>query len=178
MHPPEVLTRFTRTEKLVHRTTSGLVFVLLATGIALYVPSVSVLVGRRSLLASVHVLCGLALPFPMVLGLFSSPELRADVRALGRFLPGDLEWLRGQAPLGKFNAGQKLASALFAGSGLVLIATGLILLAPVGVDLPDRLRQGATFTHDVTTFALLALLVGHLWQAWRHPEARAALRGG
>ena len=184
MHPPERLPRFTRTETLVHRTTSLLVFALLATGLVLYVPSLSVLVGRRSLLASVHVTCGLLLPFPVLMGLLSSPELRADVRALGRFGPDDGDWLvrsdRRAAGLrvGKFNAGQKLAAAVFAGAGLVLLGTGAILLAPVGLDVPDRIREGATFTHDLVTFALLALLLGHLWQAWRHPEARAALRTG
>lgn len=184
MPPSERVPRFTRVETHVHRWTAALVFALLATGIALYVPSLSVLVGRRSLLASIHVLCGLALPFPMLLGLQQSPELRADVRSLGRFVDGDAAWLRrrdrrtAHGRVGKFNAGQKVASALFAGGGLVLIATGLLLLAPVGLDLPDGVREGATITHDLATFALLALLVAHLWQAWRHPEARRALRTG
>ena len=184
MPPPERVPRFTRTETLVHRSTSVLVLALLATGIALYVPSVSVLVGRRSLLATTHVLCGLALPFPMLLGLLGCPELRRDVAALGRFVGDDAVWLRrpdrrtAGLRVGKFNAGQKLAAALFLSAGLVLIGTGLLLLVPVGVDLPDSVRTGATFTHDVVTWALLLLLLGHLWEAWRHPEARRALRSG
>jgi len=184
MPPPDLLPRFTRTETLVHRTTSLLVFALLATGIALYVPSLSVLVGRRSLLASIHVACGLVLPVPMLLGLLSSPELRTDVASLGRFVGDDAAWLRRRdrrssgLRVGKFNAGQKLAAALFLGAALVLVGTGLLLLAPVGLDVPDTIRAGATFSHDVVTWALLALLVGHLWQAWRHPEARRALRSG
>jgi formate dehydrogenase subunit gamma len=184
MPPPERLRRFTRTETRVHRTTSALALTLLATGIVLYVPALSVLVGRRSLLASVHVLCGFALPFPMLLGLLTSPELRADVHALGRFLGDDAEWLRrgdrrrAQLRVGKFNAGQKLAAALFLTAGAVLLVSGLVLVAPLGLDVPDSIRQGATFVHDVVTFALLALLLGHVWQAWRHPEARAALRTG
>lgn len=168
----------------MHRSTSALVLALLTTGIVLYVPALSVAVGRRTLLASIHVVCGFALPFPMLLGLMSSPELRSDVRALGRFVGDDARWLRrpdrrtAGLRVGKFNAGQKLAGALFLTAGLVLLATGLVLVAPVGLDIPDRIRQGATFTHDVVTFALLALLVGHLVQAWRHPEARRALRTG
>lgn len=184
MPPPERLRRFTRTETRVHRATSALVLTLLATGIALYVPAVSVLVGRRSLLASVHVLCGLALPFPMLFGLLTSSELRADVHALGRFLGDDAAWLRrgdrrtAQLRVGKFNAGQKLAAALFLTAGSVLLVSGLVLFAPVGLDVPDSMRQGATFVHDVVTFALLLLLLGHGWEAWRHPEARTALRTG
>lgn len=184
MHPPDRIPRFTRAETLVHRTTAALVFALLATGVALYVPALSVLVGRRTLLASTHVVCGLLLPFPMLVGLQASPALRADVRVLSRFVGDDAAWLRsadrrrGRLRVGKFNAGQKLASALFAGLGLVLVATGLLLLAPVGLDVPDPVREGATLTHDLTTMALLLLLVGHLYEAWRHPEARAALRTG
>ena len=184
MPPSERVARFTRAETLVHRSTGLLVLALLLTGLALYVPALSVLVGRRSLLASTHVLCGLALPFPMLLGLMSSPGLRTDVAALGRFVDDDAAWLRrpdrrtAGLRVGKFNAGQKVASALFLSAGLLLLGTGLLLLVPVGLDLPDRVRAGATFTHDVVTWSLLALLLGHLWQAWRHPEARRALRTG
>ena len=168
----------------MHRSTSLLVLGLLATGTALYVPSLSVLVGRRTLLASVHVVCGLLLPVPMALGLVTSDALRRDVAALGRFAPDDAAWLRRRdrrtagLRVGKFNAGQKVAAACFAGLGLVLVATGLLLLAPVGLDVPDHVREGATFTHDAATAVLTVLLLGHLWQAWRHPEARAALRTG
>lgn len=184
MPPPDRVPRFTRTETSVHRTTSALVLALLVTGIALYVPSLSVLVGRRALLASIHVACGFALPFPMLLGLLTSPELRADVTALGRFVDDDALWLRRSdrrtrgLRVGKFNAGQKVAAALFLTAGLVLLTSGFVLVAPVGLDVPDSVRQGATFTHDVVTFTLLALLLGHVWQAWRHPEARAAMRTG
>jgi formate dehydrogenase subunit gamma len=184
MPPPDRIPRFTRAETLVHRATAVLVFALLATGVALYVPALSVLVGRRTLLASTHVVCGLQLPFPMLVGLQASSELRADVRALGRFVGDDAAWLRsadrrsGRWRVGKFNAGQKLASAVFAGLGLVLLGTGLLLLAPVGLDVPDPVREGATLTHDATTLVLLLLLAGHLYEAWRHPEARAALRTG
>jgi formate dehydrogenase subunit gamma len=65
-----------------------------------------------------------------------------------------------------------------AGAGIVLFATGLLLLAPDLVDLPVAVRQGATITHDLFTFGVLALLAGHTWLALRHPEARAALRTG
>ena len=181
---PDVLPRFTPAERLVHRSTAVLVTVLLTTGAVLYDESLAVTVGRRPLMAGLHVAAGVLLAVPTALGLLLSPAFRADVVRLGRFGPDDRAWLRrgdrrvAGLQVGKFNAGQKLAAAVVAGSGLVLIGSGLLLLAPLRLDLPDRVREGATFTHDVFTFGLLVLLVGHAWQAWRHPEARAALRTG
>ena len=81
-------------------------------------------------------------------------------------------------PIGKFNPGQKLAAAAFAAAGVVLFGTGLMLLLPTQLHLSNNLREGATLSHDLTTFALLGLLVGHLWLAYTHPEARRALRNG
>jgi formate dehydrogenase subunit gamma len=85
---------------------------------------------------------------------------------------------RARLAVGKFNGGQKLAAATMAGAGLVLLGTGLLLLAPARLNLPVAVREGATVTHDVFTFGVLVLLAGHLWLALRHPEARAALRTG
>jgi formate dehydrogenase subunit gamma len=182
--PSRTIPRFTRAETWVHRGTAVIVTVLFATGFSLYYEPLVLLVGRRPLVEGLHVIAGLALPLPVVLGLLTSPPLRADVQVLGRFTPVDRTWLlrrdRRQArlPVGKFNAGQKLAASVVAGAGLVLLLTGLLLLAPVGVDLPDGVREGATIVHDLFTFGLLVLLAGHLWLAFRHPEARVALRTG
>jgi len=124
------------------------------------------------------------LPLPTLVGLAASASLRADVRTLNRMTRTDRQWLRrrdrrqAQLPVGKFNGGQKLAAAVVAGAGLVLFGTGLLLLAPARVSLPVSVRQGATITHDLFTFGLLVLLAGHVWLAYRHPEARAALRTG
>ena len=176
--------RFARAERLVHRSTAVLVGVLVATGSVLYVEPLAVAVGRRPLMATLHVIAGVLVAVPTALGLLVSQPFRDDVAALGAFGPDDRSWLRRRdrrvagLRVGKFNAGQKLAAATMAGAGAVLLVTGLLLLAPLGLDLPDRVREGATFTHDVFTFGLLLLLVGHAWQASRHPEARAALRTG
>ncbi|MBV9292443.1 MAG: cytochrome b/b6 domain-containing protein [Frankiales bacterium] len=178
------LPRFTRAERWVHRSTAGLVAVLTATGASLYVEQIALLVGRRPLVEAIHIAAGLALPLPMVIGLVVSPSLRADVRVLGRFGTVDWQWLRrrdrrrAQLPVGKFNGGQKLAASVMCGAGLVLLGTGLLLIAPLRVNLPVGLRQGATIVHDLFTFGLLALLGGHLWLALTHPEARTALRTG
>jgi formate dehydrogenase subunit gamma len=178
------LPRFSRAETWVHRSTAAVVTVLFATGFSLYYEPLVLLVGRRPLVEGLHVAAGLLLPVPTLLGLLLSARLRDDVRILGRFTAVDRVWLRRRdrrtagLPVGKFNAGQKLAAAVMAGSGLVLLLTGLLLLAPVGLDLPDGTREGATIVHDLFTFGVLLLLLGHFWLAARHPEARAALRTG
>jgi formate dehydrogenase subunit gamma len=173
----EPLPRFTVTERRVHMTTGLLVAVLFATGAALYIEPIALVVGRRSLVELIHVIAGLALGLPMLVGLVLSPELRADVRALDRMTRADREWLtrrdRRSAGLdtGKFNSGQKLAAAVMAGAGLVLLGTGLLLIAPLRINLPDGIREGATVVHDLVTFGLLILLLGHLFMASRHSVA-------
>jgi formate dehydrogenase subunit gamma len=184
MQRPEKLPRFSRAETWVHRLTAAVVGVLTATGAVLYDEQLSLLVGRRVVVEGVHIAAGLVLPLPMLVGLLVSPQLRSDVHVLGRFSPIDWQWLRRRdrrtagLAVGKFNGGQKLAAATILGAGLVLFATGLLLIAPARISLPVDVRQGATITHDLFTFGLLALLAGHVWLALRHPEAREALRTG
>jgi len=184
MRRPDLLPRFSPAERRVHRATGILVGLLALTGAALYVPSLALLVGRRTAVEGTHIVAGLLLPVPTLLGLALSPALRADVRLLNRMTATDRQWLRrrdrrtARLPVGKFNGGQKLASAVVAGMGLVLFGTGVLLIAPARVSLPVSVREGATITHDLFTFGLLVLLAGHVWLAYRHPEARAALRTG
>ena len=183
MPRPDRLPRFTPVERFTHRATAALCAVLIATGLTLYLPSLSLRIGRRPLVEGLHVAAGLLLPLPMLAALLSR-EFRADLAILNRFAPGDWQWLRRSdrrgagLPIGKFNAGQKLAAAAFAAAGVVLFGTGIMLLLPTQLELSDGLRQGATIVHDSTTLALLALLLGHAYQAYAHPEARRALRTG
>lgn len=180
--PPELL-RFTPAERWVHRMTSLLIGLLVLTAAALYFPRLSVLVGHRPMVEAVHVAAGFLLPAPSLLGLLS-PEFRADLRRLNRFRPDDWDWLRRRdrrtagLPVGKFNGGQKLAAAFVAGAGLVLLGTGVVMLSTAWADVPLGWRQGATLVHDLLSLALVMLLAGHVWMAYRHPEARLAMRTG
>ena len=183
MPRPDRLPRFTPVERFAHRSTAAISGVLIATGLTLYLPSLSLLIARRPLVEGLHVAAGLLLPLPVLVALLSR-EFRADLAMLNRFAPADWQWLRradrraAGLPVGKFNAGQKLAAAAFAAGGVVLLGTGIMLLLPTQLGLSDGLRQGATIVHDSTTLALLALLLGHAYQAYAHPEARRALRTG
>jgi formate dehydrogenase subunit gamma len=178
---PRQLPRFGRAARWVHGATAVLVLGCMLTAAVLYLGPLAVLVGHRDLVELVHVLCGFALPVPLLAGL-ASPGYRADLRRLDRFTGHDRRWLRsrtrrdGRIPVGKFNAGQKLNGALSAGGIAVLLLTGTLMYLP-GLT-PPAWRAGATFVHDWGALALGLLLLGHLWFALGDPVALRSLRTG
>ena len=173
--------RFSRAERVIHRTTAILMTVCILTAAVLYNGPISILVGHRHLVELIHVYCGFALPVPMLLGT-ASFAYRADLRRLGHFTPADRRWLRrrarrdGTVTVGKFNAGQKLNASLACGSILVLLGTG-VLMYFVGLA-PLPWRSGATFVHDWFALAVGLLVVGHVFFALKDPEARRGMRTG
>jgi formate dehydrogenase subunit gamma len=177
------LDRFDRTERIVHWCTAILGLTLLATGASLYAGPISTLVGRRELVRTIHVLAGVLLPIPVVLGLVlprRGRAFRADVRELNRFDDEDRRWLRrrthSRARPAKFNAGQKLNAAFLGAAGLVLFATGLMLRFPehFAVDL----RTGATFVHDWFAIGVALAVTGHIAFALRDPVALSGMWRG
>jgi formate dehydrogenase subunit gamma len=176
-----LIPRFTRAERLVHRTTGLLMGACLLTAFALYYGPISLAVGHRHTVELVHVWAGYALPVPMLLGL-ASAAYRSDLGRLNRFSTEDWRWLRsksrrdGTFGVGKFNAGQKLNASLTAGSVLVLVGTGTLMFWTGLVRLPWR--TGATFVHDWFALGLGLLVLGHIWFAISDPEAREGMRTG
>ncbi|MEY9873869.1 formate dehydrogenase subunit gamma [Streptacidiphilus sp. MAP12-33] len=177
------LRRFTTAERWVHRTTSTLMMAAILTAAFLYVPQLAELVGRRRLLVVVHEWSGVLLPLPLAVGL-GFRSVRADLRRLNRFRPGDRGWAwravrhgtRRAGPAGKFNAGQKLYAATIAGATLVMVGTGLILWFPHLAALD--VRTGATFVHDWLALVIGVLVIGHIRMAMKDPEARHGMRTG
>lgn len=180
--PSERVRRFTQGERWLHLSFGLVMAVLIGTAAFLYVDPLSQLVGRRALLAGVHFWAGLLLPVPLLLAVLLSPAFRADAGRLNRFQPADWLWLRRalrldtSGPSGKFNSGQKLNSAFVLGATIVMFLTGLMLhfFEP----LPDAVRTGATFVHDMFALAVVVMGAGHIWMAWNDPEARSGLRTG
>ncbi len=168
------LDRFSRAERVVHRTFTVLMIICLITAFILYNGAIGIRVGHRRLVELTHVYCGLALPVPVLIGL-AARSFRTDVRRLNRFSSSDWQWLRGrrrrraEIRVGKFNPGQKLNASLVAGATLVLTGTGLLMFFPGLARL--TWRTGSTFVHDWFALGLGLLVLGHITYAFRDPEA-------
>jgi len=182
MSAPADLDRFDRVERFAHWATAALVGVLVCTGAALYAGPISTLVGQRYLVETIHLCAGLALPIPLLIGLWGrwGRRLRADLHRLGRFDDQDRRWLRRatrpEARLGKFNPGQKL-NAAFLGSALVLmLGTGILLKWYSLVNL--NIRTGATFVHDWVAIGIFCSVAGHIFLALRDPVALGGMTRG
>jgi formate dehydrogenase subunit gamma len=122
--------RFSRTERAVHWIHANAFFVLLGTGLVLYVPRLSALVARRLLIKDIHVYTAVAwiALLALVVALGDRRGLRRTLRELDLFDDDDRLWLRRQPrPQGRFNAGQKLHAALVAGFASLFAVSGFLL---------------------------------------------------
>jgi formate dehydrogenase subunit gamma len=173
------IVRFDGGERVLHWVTAVLVLVLAVTGAILYFDFLSVRVGRRELLRTIHMWSGLALPVPLLAVLVSRWRvgLRRDAARISRWTRDDRRWFRslGRDPAietGKFNAGQKV-NALFVAAALpVALLTGSMLSWPD--PFPDSWRTGATTVHDWVAIGLWLVVTGHIVKALSEP---VALRG-
>jgi len=171
--------RFSRTERALHWVNAAFFLVLLASGLVLYLPSLEVAVGRRSLVKGVHFWTGVGWVCALVLVALLGDRrgLLRTAREVDGFDRDDLRWLGGRtpAPQGRFNAGQKVNAALTAAFTVLFLVSGLLLWFG---ERDTRLRFASTVVlHDGLFFAATALLVGHLYLAVIHPATRHALRG-
>jgi formate dehydrogenase subunit gamma len=157
--------RFSRTERTLHWVNAAGFLLLLATGLILYLPRLSVLVGRRPLIKDVHLWGGIgwisALLIVIVLG---------DRRALLR-TARDIEVLRPS----RLNVGQKVNAILNAAFAIIFLVTGLLLW--FGERNTTFRFTSTVLVHDVVMYAALTLLVGHLYLALIYPATRHSLRG-
>jgi formate dehydrogenase subunit gamma len=170
--------RFSRTERLLHWANALGFFVLLATGLALYLPSLSILIGRRQLLQTVHFWTGVGWISVLVAIILLGDRrgLLRTARELDTFDEDDLRWLAGKpARVGRFNAGQKLNSLLTAAFAVLFLVSGLLLWFG---ERDTRLRFASTvILHDGLMYVSVVLLLGHLYLSLIHPTTRHSLRG-
>jgi formate dehydrogenase subunit gamma len=94
---PRLVHRFSRTERLLHWTNALVFFFLLASGLALYVPALSIALGRRLVIQRLHFWVGL-----VWIGALVAIALLGDRRGVARtardldvFDRDDLRWLLG-----------------------------------------------------------------------------------
>jgi formate dehydrogenase subunit gamma len=157
--------RFSRTERTLHWVNAAGFLLLLATGLILYLPRLSTVVGRRPLIKDVHLWGGIgwiaALAIVVVLG---------DRRGLLR-TARDLEVLRPS----RLNVGQKVNALLNAAFALLFLVSGLLLW--FGERNTTFRFTSTVLLHDILMYAAVTLLVGHLYLALIHPATRHSLRG-
>jgi formate dehydrogenase subunit gamma len=157
--------RFSRSERTFHWVNAAFFVYLLATGLVLYLPRLSSLVGRRPLIKDLHFWGGIG----WIVAL-AAIALLGDTRGLLRTLR-ELETLDHR----RFNPGQKVNAILNAAITVLFLASGLLLWLGER-DTRFRLQNTVTL-HDTLMLAALALLAGHLYLAVVHPATRHALRG-
>jgi len=171
--------RFSRTERALHWGNALGFFVLLASGLVLYLPSLAVVVGRRPLVKDIHFWSGIGW-----VALLALIVLLGDRRGLARtahdldgFDGDDVRWFTGRkpAPQGRFNAGQKLNTALTAAFTVLFFVSGVLLW--LGERNTEFRFASTVLLHDGLMYVSLVLLVGHLYLAVLHPATRHALRG-
>lgn len=182
--PRRRIRRFSGAERALHWLLAATFFVMLASGLALFVPDLATLVARPAAKAW-HINAAVALATG-VLALFAAhfSRLRATMREMDRFDRDDARWLFGVSrlwrrtpapPQGRFNAGQKLNSALVGGLMVVMFVTGGLLWLG---ERDTRYRfAGTVIVHDWVTWILVVLVIGHLYLALVNRSTRHALRG-
>ena len=171
--------RFTLTERLLHWVHASAFFVLLGSGLVLYIPALSRAIARRPLLKDIHFWTGVswagALTLIILLG--NRRALARTIREIDVFDRDDRRFLAGNTRVaqGRFNAGQKV-NAILTASFAVLFAISGFLLWYGERDTRFRLA-GTVFLHDSLMYVSLVLVTGHLYLALIHPTTRHSLRG-
>jgi formate dehydrogenase subunit gamma len=169
------LKRFDAVERLVHWSTAIMMLTLIVTGAILYLPTLALRVGHRGLVENIHVITGLCLLGPLVLGV-AGPwrrQLLADLRRIDRWGPADFDWFRSLArrrrlPRDKFNGGQKIEAAFLGAAMAAALVTGVIMrFAPSSW---VTWATGATLVHDALFFAIVVAVLAHVAFALSKPD--------
>jgi formate dehydrogenase subunit gamma len=175
--------RFSAAEQSLHWLLAVSFLVMLATGLILYLPSLAQVAAQRQLWKSIHLGAALGFWVGVLLIWGSDPvALRSARGEIERFDSDDRAWLawsvkRGgpEPPQGRFNAGQKLNTAIVAGLMVVFTITGVLIYLQ---EASARFRgTSAILIHDVAMYIAIPLVIGHLYLALLNPSTRHSLRG-
>ena len=173
--------RFDRVQRGAHWANALLFAILILTAIPLYFGSFFGVVLERHTVQEVHLWSGLALPLPLIVSVIGpwGRRMRRDVTRFNYWTRDEVRWLRtlGRSELEaeKFNPGQKLNAIFVAASIAVMLVTGAML--QWFHFFPVSLRVGATFVHDVFSFALTLVIVGHIYMALTRGTLRSMIDG-
>jgi formate dehydrogenase subunit gamma len=176
---PRYVTRFTRTERLLHWVHAAAFFVLLGSGLVLYLPALSTAVARRPLIKDIHLYTGFSWAGAIVLIalLGNRRALARTLREIDLFDRDDRRFLRGRldVPQGRFNAGQKVNAIVTGAFAVLFFVSGLLLWLG---ERNTAIRLGGTiYLHDALMYLSVVIVVGHLYLALINRSTRHALRG-
>ena len=175
--------RFSGAEQSLHWLLATSFLTMLATGLILYLPSLAQVAADRQLWKSIHLGAAIAFWVGAFLIATSAPgELRRTARDLDRYDADDRRWLAwsvtrlgDEPPQGRFNAGQKLNTALIAGLMVVFTISGtLMYMQEVNASFRGT---SAILVHDIAMYVAVPLVIGHLYLALVNPSTRHSLRG-
>ncbi|MGA3353596.1 MAG: cytochrome b/b6 domain-containing protein [Acidimicrobiales bacterium] len=180
---PGDLPRFDAVERLVHWSTALLLLALIVTGAILYLPSLAIRIGHRGLIENIHVITGLCLLGPLLVGLAGPwrQNLLADLRRFDRWSASDFDWFRSLArrrglPRDKFNGGQKIEAAFLGAAMVAALVTGVIMrFAPSSW---VTWATGATLVHDALFFGIVAAVLAHIAFALSRPDQLISMFNG
>src|SRR5712691_1688491 len=176
---PRYVERFTLTERLLHWVHASAFFVLLGSGLVLYLPSLSTAISRRPLIKDIHFWTAISWAGAILLiSVLGNRRALADtVREIDVFDRDDRRFLAGNthSPQGRFNAGQKVNAILTAAFATLFFVSGLLLW--YGERNTSFRLPGTVFLHDTLMYLSLIIVSGHLYLALINPSTRHALRG-
>jgi formate dehydrogenase subunit gamma len=160
---------------MVHWSTAVAMLTLIVTGAILYLPTLALHVGHRGLVENIHVITGLSLLGPLIIGLAGPwrTRLLKDIRRFDRWSPSDFDWFKSRArksglPRDKFNGGQKIEAVFLGAAMLAALITGVIMrFAPSSW---ITWATGATLVHDALFFAIVVAVVAHIAFALSRPD--------
>jgi formate dehydrogenase subunit gamma len=165
---PVPIVRYAFRERLIHAV-SGLSFVyLLLTGLAFWTPGLywlAVMLGGGFLSRVLHPWIGLVFAgavLAMAGGWWSDMRITADDkrwrRAMGRYIRNEDASV---PPAGRFNYGQKMLFWVMLWSGLVLLASGLVMWFVPVASMP--LRTVAPLVHAIAALVTIGAFIVHVY---------------
>lgn len=180
-----LIRRFSDTERAVHWTYAICFLLLMATGLIMELPFLSVLVPNRDVIRQLHYAAAFFFVVgpPLVALLGDRQTIAGAAAEIDVWDDDDRNWIGDiwngfSTRAGRFNAGQKLNAIFTVGAFVLFVVTGLIMLSNVfGRLFPLWLVSNAIFVHDSLTWFALAAWFGHVFLACVYPPTRPALRG-
>ena len=176
---PRYVQRFTLTERLLHWVHASAFFVLLGSGLILYIPSLSTSFADRPLIKDVHFYTAVSWAGAMLLIalLGNRRSVLRTIREVDLFDRDDRRFLAGHtgSPQGRFNAGQKVNVIVTAAFATLFFVSGMLLWLG-GRNTAIRLG-GTIYLHDALMYLSVVIVVGHLYLALINRSTRHSLHG-